>query len=255
MPNKEKGFLSFLNRIAGKPRKPKFVSAVILAGGNSTRMGCDVSKQWLTLDGIPVIARTLLTFEKCELINEIVLVAKADELERYKTLKEQYAISKLSATVAGGEDRSASARNGFFAISDKATFVAIHDGARCLVTTDEIERVCRAAFTSDAAIAAVPVTDTVKIAASNRFVEKTVDRSTVWLAQTPQVFGTTLYHAATAIAERDKITVTDDSSLVEHIVHPVKIVECSPDNIKLTVPEDLSRARAILERRSKENAL
>ena len=252
MSSTAKGFSAFLNRIAGKPSKPKFVSAVILAGGSSTRMGEGISKQWLTLDGIPVIARTLMTFEACDLIREIVLVARESELPRYEALKETYSITKLTAIVAGGDDRKASAKNGFYAVSEKATYVAIHDGARCLVTVEEIERVCRAAFVSDAAAAATRVTDTVKIVTPGGFVEKTVDRNTVWLAQTPQVFGTTLYHAAVAIADRDKISVTDDCSLIEHIQHPVRLVPCSPDNIKLTVPEDIGRAAAILAQRKKE---
>ena len=110
MSSTAKGFSAFLNRIAGKPSKPKFVSAVILAGGSSTRMGEGISKQWLTLDGIPVIARTLMTFEACDLIREVVLVARESELPRYEALKETYSITKLTAIVAGGDDRKASAK-------------------------------------------------------------------------------------------------------------------------------------------------
>ena len=248
-------FLSLLNRLSGKPQKKRFTSAVILAGGSSTRMGEGVSKQWLTLDGIPVIAHTLKTFEDCDLIDEMILVAKADELSRYEALREKYALSKLTAIVAGGDDRQTSAKNGFYAISDKATFVAIHDGARCLVTPEEIARVCHAAFSSDAATAATPVTDTVKLATTGGYVEQTVDRDRVWLVQTPQIFGVNLYHAATAVAGRDKITVTDDCSLVEHIEHPVRLVECSRDNVKITVPEDVIRAEQILANRHREDRI
>lgn len=244
--------LSLLNRLAGKPQKPRFTTAVILAGGSSTRMGEGVSKQWLTLGGVPVIARTLTIFERCELIDEIILVAKEDELPRYEELRQTYGISKLTATVAGGPDRQTSAKNGFYAASKKATFVAIHDGARCLVSTDEIASVCRAAYTVGAATAAARVTDTVKLANAEGFIDKTVDRDLVWLAQTPQVFSVNLYHAAIAVAERDGVTVTDDCSLAEHIQHPVRLVPCSPDNIKLTVPEDVARAEAVLARRNEE---
>lgn len=242
-------FLSLLNRLAGKPQKPRFTAAVILAGGSSTRMGEGISKQWLTLDGIPVIARTLMTFEACDLVDEMILVAKEDELPRYESLKARYGLTKLSAVVAGGADRQTSAKNGFYAISKKATFVAIHDGARCLVTDEEIRAVCHAAYSVGAATAAARVSDTVKIA-KDGFIEKTVDRDLVFLAQTPQIFSVNLYHAAVAVAERDGIAVTDDCSLVEHIEHAVKLVPCSPDNIKLTVPEDIARATAILARRN-----
>ena len=243
---------SLLHRLAAKPQKPRFTTAVILAGGSSTRMGEGISKQWLTLDGLPVVARTLMTFEACDLVDEMILVAKEDELPRYGALKERYGLTKLSAVVAGGADRQTSAKNGFYAISKKATFVAIHDGARCLVTDEEIRAVCRAAYATGAATAAARVSDTVKIATKDGFIEKTVDRDLVFLAQTPQIFSVNLYHAATAVAARDGITVTDDCSLVEHIEHAVKLVPCSPDNIKLTVPEDVARAEAILARRREE---
>lgn len=245
-------FSAILNKLSGKPQKPRLVSAVILAGGSSTRMGEGVSKQWLTLGGIPVIVRSLLTFEACDMISEIILVAKADEFAKYEAIREKYSLKKLTAIVEGGEDRQTSAKNGFYAISEEATFVAIHDGARCLVTTDEIEQVCRTAFSTGAAAAAVPVTDTVKLATDSGYIEKTVDRNRVWLAQTPQVFATNVYHAALAVTRRDYVTVTDDCSLAEYIQHPVRLVQCSPDNIKLTVPDDIARAEAILAARKQE---
>lgn len=248
-------FSAILNKLSGKPQKPRFTSAVILAGGNSTRMGEGTSKQWLTLDGIPVIVRSLLAFETCALINEIVLVAKADELAKYESIREEYSLKKLTVIVEGGEDRQTSAKNGFYAISEDATFVAIHDGARCLVTVDEIERVCRAAYTAGAATAAARVNDTVKLSTDSGYIETTVDRNKVWLAQTPQVFGTAVYHAALAATQRDRIKVTDDCSLAEYIQHPVRLVQCSPDNIKLTVPEDVIRAEAILAARKREETI
>ena len=242
-------FLAILNKLSGKTPASRFTSAVILAGGSSTRMGEGISKQWLTLDGIPVIVRSLLTFESCDLINEIVLVVKADEFEKYEQLRKTYSLTKLTAIVEGGRDRQESAANGFYAISEKAAFVAIHDGARCLVTDAEICAVCREAYTMGAATAAARVTDTVKLANNNGYVEKTTDRNFVWLAQTPQVFGTSVYHAALAITRKEYVKATDDCSLVEYIHHPVRLVQCSPDNIKLTVPEDIARAESILARR------
>lgn len=232
-------------------KKPDFTSAVIVAGGTSSRMGGGVSKQLLEIDGIPVIVHTLLAFERTPEIDEIIVVAKSDEIELYKEFKNAYGITKLKRAVTGGESRQKSVENGFSAISDKSKYVAIHDGARCLVTPEEISAVCAMAYTHNAATAAARVTDTVKIATKSGFIEKTIDRDTVWHAQTPQIFGTDLYRAALAVGQRDGITVTDDCSLVEHIEHPIKLVECSKNNIKITTVEDIPHATAIIKRRNK----
>jgi 2-C-methyl-D-erythritol 4-phosphate cytidylyltransferase len=135
----------------------------------------------------------------------------------------------------------------------KADMVAIHDGARCLITPEDIDRVVSEAAKHGAATAAAKGIDTVKLGTANGFIEKTLDRNHVWMAQTPQVFRTNVYHAALAIAERDGITVTDDCSLAEHIEHPVRLVECSRDNIKLTTKDDIARAEAILRARTEED--
>ena len=240
----------FLNAF-GKKSKPRFVSAIILAGGNSTRMGNGISKQWLTLDGLPVVVRTLMAFEQATTVNEIILVANASELDRYEDLSTRYGLKKLVRVVKGGDTRQESAKNGFLSCCDHADFVAIHDGARCLITPTEIDKVCRAAFLSGAATAATQVHDTVKVANSSGYIEKTVDRNHVWLAQTPQVFGVSVYHAALAVAKLDNIAVTDDCSLAEHIGHAVRLVPCSSDNIKLTTPRDISLAEHILAMRKK----
>lgn len=231
-------------------KKPHFTSAVIVAGGSSTRMG-GVSKQLLKLGDIPVIVHTLMAFERTPEIDEIIVVAKEDELGLYKDFKTAYGITKLKKAVTGGDSRQKSAERGFSAISDKSRYVAIHDGARCLVTPDEISRVCAMAYTCEAATAAAKATDTIKIATASGFIEKTVDRNTVWHAQTPQIFGADLYRAALAVGKRDRIEVTDDCSLIEHINHPIKLVECSKNNIKITTAEDLPLAASIIKKREK----
>jgi len=247
---------TFLNRIGTAPKVPKRVWAIILAGGSSTRMGGDISKQWLTLDGLPVIVRTLMAFDGAETVSDILLVVRAEEKERYGGIAEQYGIGKLRGIALGGDTRQASAKNGFLAVAEKADMVAIHDGARCLITPAEIDRVVTEAAGHGAATAAARGVDTVKLGTAAGFIEKTVDRNHVWMAQTPQVFRTNVYHAALAIAERDGITVTDDCSLAEHIEYPVCLVECSRDNIKLTTKEDIARAEAILRARAtKEDKL
>ncbi len=234
--------------ILKKFKKNRHTAAVILAGGNSTRMGEGVSKQQLLLLGKPVIVHTLLAFQNCADISEMVLVAKEDELPLYADYKETYGLSKLSAIVAGGETRQASAKNGFLAVSEQTQYVAIHDGARCLVTSEEISAVSAAAYRYGAATAAIKATETVKLE-KDGFIDETLDREHIYLARTPQMFGTDIYCAALAVSECDGVAVTDDCSLAEHIEYPVKLVPCSVNNIKITTPEDILHATAVLQSR------
>ena len=238
-----------LNFLVPNKKEPDFTSAIIVAGGSSTRLGGGVSKQMLELGGIPVVVRSLLAFENTPEINEIIVVAKADEATLYHEFKRKYAISKLKKVVTGGETRQKSVARGFAVISEKSRYVAVHDGARCLITPEEISAVCGAAFTYGAATAAMKVTDTVKLADKNGFIEKTIDRDRVWLAATPQIFKTEVYTAALALCGKNNVGVTDDNSMAEYIGHPVKLVKCSKDNIKITTKEDVERVSAILKKR------
>ncbi len=238
--------------ILRKSKKNRHTAAMILAGGNSTRMGEGISKQQLLLLGKPVIVHTLLSFQNCADVSEIVLVAKEDELPLYADYKETYGLSKLLAIVAGGETRQQSAKKGFLAVSEQTKYIAIHDGARCLVTSEEISAVCAAAYRYGAATAAVKSTETVKLE-KNGFIDETLDREHIYLARTPQIFGIDIYRTALAISERDNIAVTDDCSLAEHIEYPVKLIPCSANNIKITTPEDILHATAVLQSRE-ENA-
>lgn len=231
-------------------KQPDFTSAVIVAGGSSSRMGEGVSKQLLNICGIPTVVHTLLAFERTPEIDEIIIVAKSDEIELYEEFKKTYRITKLKKAVVGGKTRQQSASKGFAAISEKSRYVAIHDAARCLVSPEDISAVCVAAYTYGAATAATPATDTIKLADANGFIEKTIDRTTVWHAQTPQIFDADIYRAALAVCARDGVEVTDDNSLVEYIERPVKLIECSRDNIKITTPADVAHARAVLKKRS-----
>ena len=240
-----------LNFLVPARKKPNFTSALIVAGGSSTRMGDGVSKQLFKICGVPTVVHTLLAFERTPEIDEIIVVAKKDEIELYKEFKSLYGITKLKKAVVGGESRQQSAKNGFLAISNESNYVAIHDGARCLITPKEISAVCQAAYTHGAATAATRATDTIKLATKDGFIEKTIDRSTVWHAQTPQIFDNSLYRAALAIGQRDGVKVTDDCSLAEYIEHPVKLVECSKSNIKITTADDIPHAAAIIKKRSK----
>lgn len=234
------------------PKRPaRHVTAIIVAGGNGSRMGTETTKQMIQLNGIPVVVRSILAFERSPLIKDIVVVAKADEKEKYREFIKTYSLKKIRRIVTGGATRQESVLNGFKAIDDKCDFVAIHDGARCLVTPEIIEKVLLDARRYEAASAANPVKDTVKITNPKGFVLSTPDRSTLWAAQTPQIFRADLYRAAAFMALKDGFEATDDNSLVEHLGGKVKMVDCGYRNIKITTPEDIHIAEMFL----KENKL
>ncbi len=229
-----------------------YVSAVILAGGSGTRVGGDKTKQMLEICGVPLVVHTLLAFEKCECINEIVVVAKKEELACYESFKSEYNLKKITRIVEGGETRQHSAKNGFDAINEKADYVAIHDAARALITEQQIKDVVMTAIAHGSAIAATRATDTIKYSEGVR-ISETIPRKNIWLAQTPQVFKDEIYRAAVYTAFKEGFEGTDDSSLVEHIGIPVYLVDTGNDNFKVTYKTDLLRAeRIILERREVE---
>lgn len=238
-----------LRLIAGKPSK-HYTTALIAAAGSSTRMGGTESKQLLEIDGIPVLARTLLAYEQSLTVQEIVLIARKTEFDTFRTLAEQYRITKLRRITEGGTTRQDSVRRGLSVVSPQTRYVAIADGARCLITPEQIDRVNIKAYETNAASAAVPATDTVKIVDSHRRTVDSPEREHVWLAQTPQTFSLTLYRAAAYHAKENGISATDDNSLVEAIGRPVTLVDCGRENIKITTPTDLYLARAILAQRA-----
>jgi 2-C-methyl-D-erythritol 4-phosphate cytidylyltransferase len=234
--------------ITGKKDRIEPTTAIIVASGNSTRMGNGVSKQMMLLDGIPVVARTIMAFDKCEYINEIIVVAKEEEFYLYQEFQKLYKFKKLVRLVSGGNTRQDSVKNGFAAISNNTRFVAIHDGARCLITCEQIEKVCAAAFKVGSATAATRAIDSVKVSnGKNLFIDSSANRDHIWLAQTPQVFKREIYELALKKAEADKLTVTDDNSLVENLGCSIKLVECGRNNIKITTPDDIPLALAIIK--------
>lgn len=238
--------LSALKKI--KLRRMYF-SAIVLAAGSSTRMGGTVSKQWLDIGGVPAVVRSLIAFDSCKDVKEIILCVKKDELSRYDGIAEKYGIKKLKKTVTGGETRQLSALEGFKSISDRSTHVAIHDAARCLVTPEMIEKTLKSAVRYSCAVAASRATDTVKLSDSHEFVSDTPERSAVWLASTPQIFETEIYRASAYVALRDKAEVTDDASMAEHAGFKVKLVDVGRENLKITSPSDVYLAEAILKMR------
>ena len=239
-----------IRAIAGKKDRIQLTSAVIVASGNSTRMGEGVSKQMIMLDNIPVVARTIMAFDECECIDEIVVVAKQEEFYLYKEFQKLYGFKKFVRLVSGGATRQESVRNGFSAINKNSKFVAIHDGARCLITPSQIEEVCATAYKVGGATAATRAIDSIKVSnGKNKLITSSANRNHIWLAQTPQVFRVETYDLALKKADAEKLEVTDDNSLVENLGADIKLVECGRNNIKITTKEDLPIALAILKSR------
>ena len=232
-------------RLSG--RKP-FVSAVILAGGSGSRMG-GVPKQFRPLFGVPVFLRSVRAFAAVPVVREIILVIRPEDESVFCGFLKEETCPVPVLLVHGGTTRQDSARKGFEAIAKEAKFVAIHDAARCLVQPSEITEVLEAAFAYMAASAVIPVVDTVKTLTPEGFLSGTLPRAEVCMAATPQVFRTEYYRAALFQADKDRVTVTDDNGLLEHIGQAIKAVPCSRDNFKITEEQDLSRAEAVLRRR------
>lgn len=250
MSNLATKIADLLRALTGKSKKPPKTAAIILAAGSSVRMGGDTPKQLIEIEGLPVVVHSLLAFEQSSFISKIILVVPDGDESYYKSLAKAHGIKKLSAVTAGGATRHMSAQRGFKKVDDDIKFVAIHDAARCLITPEMIDRVCAAAVRYNAATAATRSVDTVKISGKNKFIERTEERHHVWLAQTPQVFNADLYRAASYLAESSHIQPTDDNSLIENVHHKVRLVECGRMNMKITTPDDLTVASAILRSRA-----
>ena len=229
-----------------------FVSAVIVSAGNSSRMG-GVNKQFLEINNIPVIAHTIKVFEASDLIDEIVVVTRECDIDNIKKLVSQYVFKKVSDVVIGGDTRQLSVYNGVVVTNENADFVAIHDGARPLVTEKVIANTLYKAFECGAAATGVKVKDTVKQVNDNDDIVRTPDRAYLRFIQTPQVFNKSLYLEAVNTVENSK-DFTDDCMLIEAYGKIVKFVDGDYENIKITTPEDVELALNYLNRRRDNNA-
>jgi 2-C-methyl-D-erythritol 4-phosphate cytidylyltransferase len=222
--------------------------AIVVAAGKGTRIGGNRPKQFLELGGIPIIIHTLRRFEQCDAINEVIIVLPADATAGFVSLVERFDLRKVSQAVAGGATRAQSVLRGLNAISN-AEIVAIHDGVRPFVTPSEIERVVNAARESGAALLVAPVSDTIKEIADGS-VARTLPRANLRRALTPQCFRFDLLKRAydrLGELEAEGIEVTDDSLLVERLGLKIAAVEGNARNIKITGPEDIGLAEAILK--------
>lgn len=221
-------------------------SAIIAAAGSSQRMG-GIDKVFAPLAGRPVLARVIDTFQQCGAIDHIVVAVSQQNLEAAKKLATEQGWSKVAEVCPGGERRQDSVAAGLSKLLD-CEWVVIHDGARPLVNADLIERGLAEAKETGSAIAAVRVTDTIKLAGPDMLVQGTPPRQSLWAVQTPQVFRFDIISEAYS---KVKYEVTDDSTLVERMGHKVKLYNGSYDNIKITTPEDLALAEILWQKRGK----
>lgn len=206
-----------------------------------------INKQLALLDGIPVVVRSALAFERSSEVSEIILAVPSGEEERYSALCSQYGVTKLKTAVHGGATRFLSVKNALAQVSADCTHIAIHDGARPLITTEDIDRVLNDAAEYNAAIAAAPVTDTIK-QTSDGVITSTPDRSALYAAQTPQAFLKSLYLSCVERLGSRAEELTDDSALLELCGEQVHITPVTACNMKVTRPQDLAIAEAVLRR-------
>lgn len=224
-------------------------TAIVLAAGQGKRMNSKVQKQFLCIQGHPVLYYSLQCFEKCHWITDIILVTGKDEIDYCKEqIVEKYDFQKVSAIVAGGKERYNSVYHGLLAC-DQTDYVFIHDGARPFVTQEILERGLRCVQEKSACAAGMPSKDTIKIVNVDKVVESTPDRRFVWNVQTPQVFDYTLVSTSyTKALEGDCSKITDDAMVVEtYGNHEVVLYEGSYENIKITTPSDLVLAEEFVK--------
>lgn len=230
-------------------RKQKFphCSVVVVAAGSSERMGSD--KMLMTLGSKPVIIRTLMAFQQSPLVDDIVVVTKREKIMALADMIKLYDISKVTQVISGGATRMESSLAGVSAVRKGAKLIAIHDGARPLVSQELIERVVKEANEHISAVPVIPSTDTLKQVDGNGVITGAVDRTFVVRVQTPQVFDADIIKGALTKAVENKLAVTDDCSAVEIMGFSTYTVEGDVGNIKLTLPEDMVLAEAILKSR------
>ena len=234
-------------------------TAIVLAAGQGKRMQSKVHKQYLLIQGKPVLYYALQAFET-SFIDDIVLVVGKNEKEYcQQEIVDKYGFTKVKIIVEGGKERYHSVAHGIRAIEWKCDYIFIHDGARPFINEEILERAYEQVQKSKACVVGMPVKDTVKIADTAGFVESTPNRAKVWQIQTPQVFEYKLIRGAYERLLEEEVqllssgnVITDDAMVVEYFTKlPVKLVEGSYENIKITTPEDLYVAEAFLKKRKK----
>lgn len=231
-------------------------AAIILAGGKGKRMGTSVSKQYLELEGYPVLYYALSTFEKSSVDYIVIVCGEGDEAYIEENIVKKYNIKKVAVIVEGGKERYNSVYHGLNAIEEICSdtdIVLIHDGARPFVSTDIIEKLIKCCETEEACVAAVRAKDTIKISDREGYIRETPSRETVWQIQTPQTFKYDIIKKAyNFVLGGDTKDITDDAMVLERYCnHKIKLVEASYDNIKITTPEDMIFGKAILNNKNR----
>jgi 2-C-methyl-D-erythritol 4-phosphate cytidylyltransferase len=223
-------------------------SAILVAAGKGTRMGLGVEKLFLMVAGRPVVAHTWQRFDDAKCIGEIILVARDGRQSRFNEMAEKFRFRKPFVIVTGGAERQDSVWNGLEALSPTAEVVAIHDAARPCVSEELIAATIKRAEESGAAVAAKPVTDTIKESARGKVIERTLDRSKLWTVQTPQTFRVEVIRRALSEVRLRGLTFTDDTAACELIGQPVRLVSSVAPNPKVTVRGDLPLIEMLLRR-------
>jgi len=222
-------------------------TAIILAAGQGSRMNAEINKQYIDLGGRPILSYTLQAFDENKAIDEIIIVIHEDEVELLNSkVLNFYECRKNIKIVYGGNQRQESVRNGLMEVSDSTAIVLIHDGARPFINQNLILKCVEGAEVFGAVSVGVPIKETIKIITEDKFVSYTPKRKNVWITQTPQAFKTEIIKKAHEFALKENLLGTDDAMLVEEMGASVKMLEGDYRNIKITTPEDLIIAKAIL---------
>lgn len=222
------------------------ISALLVAAGKGTRMGPNIDKLFLELNECPVIAHTWRRFEQADPVDEIVLVVREGMQSAFTELAARFKFHKPFRVVVGGKERQDSVWNGLAALSSDSEIVAIQDAARPCTSQSLITATIEAARQTGAAVAAQPVTDTIKESSDGKRIERTLDRSRLWAVQTPQTFRVAIIRRALAEARRRSLVLTDDTAACELIGQPVELVLSAHPNPKVTRLEDLPFVAAVL---------
>lgn len=231
-------------------------AAIIVAGGTGERTGLENGKQLLLVAGRPVLYHAVAAFDACAAIDEIVVVVHPERVDEYRSVAvDPVGSGKVAAVVPGGDSRQASVASGLAAVSSSADVICVHDGARPLITPEVIEaalRMLEATPELTGVVVGHPAYDTLKSVDSAAIITGTIDRSQVWVAQTPQVFRAQALRAAYAAAAADGVVGTDDASLVERAGGVLAMVAGRRDNVKITVAEDVALVERLLEARGED---